>query len=56
MPPELALNRLVRLLTVAVVRFVVQDQDPFQAHQLGHHALQELSVCLTGAERRAVPL
>ena len=48
---ELALDRLVRFLAVAVVRFVVQDEDPFQAHQLGHHALQDLSVRLAGAER-----
>ena len=37
-----------RLLPVAVVRLVVQDEDPFQAHQLGHHAQQDFAVRLAG--------
>ena len=53
---EPALDRRVRLLAVAVVGLVVQDDEPLQAHQLGHHALQHLAVGLAGRDRRSAPL
>ena len=34
---------LVRLLAVAVVRLVVEDQDVLHAHQVGHDALEHLA-------------
>ena len=35
--------RLFRLLAVAVVRLVVEDEDVLHAHQVGHHALEHLA-------------
>ena len=34
---------LVRLLAVAVVRLVVEDEDVLHAHQVGHDALDHLA-------------
>ena len=34
---------LCRLLAVAVVRLVVDDEDVLHAHQVGHHALEHLA-------------
>ena len=41
-----------RLLAVAVVRLVVQDQDALHAHQARHDALQHLPFCLLGSQVR----
>ena len=38
-----ARHRLVRLLAVAVVRLVVEDEDVLHAHQVGHDALEHLA-------------
>ncbi len=39
-----------RLLPVAMVRLVVQDEDVLQPHQLGHHALEHLALGLEGVQ------
>ena len=35
---------ILGLLTVAVMRFVIQDQNVFQSHQIWHHPLEHLSL------------
>ena len=49
-------SSLSRLLAVAVVGFVVQDQNVLRAHELGHHSLQHLAFGLASIERQAPPL
>ena len=53
-----------RLLAVAVVGLVVEDQDALHAHERGHHPLEHLPLCLPGLrirpglarQQRPVPL
>ena len=53
---EFAFLLLARLLAVAVVRLIVEDQDVLHAHELGHDPLQHLSLGLQGRERLASSL
>ena len=46
----------IGLLAVAVVRLVVEDDDALHAHQLGHDALEHLSLALERVQRLAAAL
>jgi hypothetical protein len=50
---QLFLVRVTGLLAVAMVRLVVEHQDIFHAHEVGHHALEHLAVGFQGLEVRA---
>ena len=45
-----------RLLAVAVVRLVVEDEDVLHAHQVGHDALDHLALGLERVQRLAAAL
>ena len=53
---ERALLLLARLLPVAVVRLVVEDQDFLDAHELRHDPCEHLSLSFEGRERFASSL
>ena len=46
----------LRLLAVAVMRLVVEDQDVLHAHQVGHDALEHLAFGFEGLEFVAAAL
>ncbi len=46
--------RVPRLLAVAVVRLVVEDEDVLHAHQVGHDALEHLAFGLQRVQLVAV--
>ena len=48
---QIAVVRLPRLLAVAMVRFVVDDQDVLQAHEFRHHPLQHLPLGFERVQR-----
>jgi len=52
----LALFLGVGLLPIAVVGFIVQDQDILQTHQFRHHALNHLPLGFKGIQLLAAPL
>ena len=47
---------VARLLAVAVVGFVVEDEDVLQAHQVGHHPLEHLAFGFERVQRLAATL
>ena len=42
--------RVFRLFPVAVVRLIIDDEDVLHAHQVGHHALEHLTVGLLNVQ------
>ena len=52
---QVAFQCFARLLTIAVVRLIVDDHDVLQAHQVGHDALKHLSFSLNRLQRLFTP-
>ncbi len=44
------------LLTITVVGLIVEYEDVFHSHQIGHHPLKHLAVCFQGVKLLAPPL